>query len=87
MPGAVKERTEGSKRTQIFTVVRLNSFTGLKREKGRAAAQLHLLSRVSIPGVVVILTVLLSPEPADFTIIFEIFGPVLCSVFGQSFSV
>lgn len=37
---------------------------------------LHLLGWVSIPGVVVILTVLLSPELADFTIFLEVLGTV-----------
>lgn len=58
-----------------------------EQTEGRAAvAMLHLLGRVPIPGVVIVLAVLLSPEPADFTIFLEILGPLLQSVFGQSFS-
>lgn len=44
---------------------------------------LHLLGGVSIPSVVVILTVLLSPEPTDFTIFLEFLGTVLQRVFGE----
>lgn len=47
---------------------------------------LHLLGGVSIPGVVVILTVLLSPQSADFTLLLEVLGPLLHSCLGECFS-
>lgn len=47
---------------------------------------LHLLGGIPVPRVVVLLTVLLSPEPADLTIFLEVFGPLLQSLLGQSFS-
>lgn len=46
---------------------------------------LHLLGGVPIPGVVVLLTVFLSPQPADFTVFLEVLGPLLQTLLGHGF--
>lgn len=63
------------------------------REKRTAACAtqlwrqvLHLLGGVSVPGVVVLLAVLLRPQSADISILFEFFGPLLRSLCGLFFS-
>lgn len=47
---------------------------------------LHLLGRVPIPGGVVLLAVLLSPQPADIAIFLEVFGLLVHTVRGAGFS-
>lgn len=47
---------------------------------------LHLLGGVPVPGVVVLLAVFLSPQPADFTVFLEVLGPLLQTLLGHGFS-
>ena len=46
---------------------------------------LHLLSRVSIPSVVFIFTIILSPQSVDLPLLFKIFSPFLQHSFSDWF--
>lgn len=41
---------------------------------------------VPVPGVIVILAVVLCPEPADFTVFLEVLWPLFQVVLGEGFS-
>lgn len=89
--GAGKER--GNKRILLRSAAEImnwsdwpNSQQESERKGELLLSALHLLGGVPIPGVVVILAVLLSPEPADFTIFLEVLRSVLQSVLGESVS-
>lgn len=60
--------------------------SGRARGKKIAVTQLHLLSGIPVPCIVVLLTVLLGSKPADLAIFLEVFGLLLQTLLGNRFS-